>query len=135
MNSEDTESHHTCEEKADKTSQPLEQEDAANDEEREEPKLDESTPNINQHRTIFSANRFSSTCGMTNITIPADALEDATIHLTIAIRSAGVKAHDALMIAVDTLKRMDLVVVAEAVAQWIKAHRWKTAAIVIPLIL
>ncbi|KAH7400528.1 hypothetical protein DE146DRAFT_677319 [Phaeosphaeria sp. MPI-PUGE-AT-0046c] len=88
-----------------------------------------------QHQAIFSADEFSSIGGINNIPIPINALDAATVHLTIAIRSASIKADDALKIAIDTLKNMDLVVVVKAVTQWIKAHPWETAAIVVPLIL
>jgi len=59
----------------------------------------------------------------------------ATMHLTIAMRAAKAKTQDALDIAIATLKKMDVVAVAKAIHDWIKAHPWETAAIVIPLVL
>lgn len=72
---------------------------------------------------------------MDNINVSNDALDAATVHITSAICSSTMKAHDALKKAIEKLKNMDVVVIARAVARWIKDHPWETAAIVIPLVL
>lgn len=86
-------------------------------------------------QTVFSAEEFSAIKGMDNVSVPDDALDAATVHLTSAICAATKKAFDSLKKAIEKLKKMDVVVVTKAVAEWIKAHPWETAAIVIPLIL
>jgi hypothetical protein len=64
-----------------------------------------------------------------------NAFDAATVHLTIATRAACMKVGDALEIAIDTLKQIDVAAVAKAVLKWIRAHPWETVAIVIPLVM
>jgi hypothetical protein len=63
------------------------------------------------------------------------AIGAATVHLTIAIRAPSMKVTDALEIAINALKQIDVDAVARAILEWIEVHPWETAAIVIPLIL
>jgi hypothetical protein len=70
-----------------------------------------------------------------NVANLSGALDAATVHLTIAIRAASMQVHDALEVAIEVLRKMDLPTVAKAMINWVKAHPWETAAIVIPLIL
>ncbi|KAL5420064.1 hypothetical protein PMIN03_000272 [Paraphaeosphaeria minitans] len=68
--------------------------------------------------------------------VPAVPTTDAAlIHLTAAIRAAQLQTEDAFCTAIECLKDLDLATVMRAATEWIKAHPWETAAIVIPLVL
>jgi hypothetical protein len=62
-------------------------------------------------------------------------MDIATVHFTIAIRAARMKAEDALKLAVEALKKLDATAIIEAALMWMKTHPWETAAIIIPLVL
>jgi hypothetical protein len=85
--------------------------------------LDAALPDVSGH-DIFR-----------NIAGPSSSLDAAVVHLTVAIRAAGMKAHDALELAIEALKKIGLPTVVKAAMVWMRAHPWETAAIVIPLVL
>lgn len=105
-------------------------EDAENLDSGEEPPANERGP---EAYTSLTSPRIAD--ALRNAVVPSDSLWAATMHLTIAMRAAKAKTQDALDIAIATLKKMDVVAVAKAILDWIKAHPWETAAIVIPLVL
>jgi ElaB/YqjD/DUF883 family membrane-anchored ribosome-binding protein len=55
-----------------------------------------------------------------------NTFDAATVHLTIAIRAACMKVGDALEIAIDALKQIDVAAVTKAILKWIRAHPWET---------
>jgi hypothetical protein len=65
----------------------------------------------------------------------SSTMDIATVHFTIAIRAAQMKAEDALKLAVEALKKLDATAIIEAALMWMKTHPWETAAIIIPLVL
>jgi hypothetical protein len=67
--------------------------------------------------------------------VPNSAFQAATCHLVIAYRAFKLGVHDTLELAIAALKKIDVVAVAKASLEWIKAHPYETAAVVIPLIL
>jgi hypothetical protein len=67
--------------------------------------------------------------------VPDSAFQAAACHLVIAYRAFKSGVHDALELAIAALKKIDIVAVTKASLEWIKAHPYETAAVVIPLIL
>ncbi|KAF1828095.1 hypothetical protein BDW02DRAFT_652255 [Decorospora gaudefroyi] len=59
----------------------------------------------------------------------------AGVHLRNAILAFGRTARQAFDKAIEALRRIGVIDVAKAASQWIKAHPWETAAIVVPLTL
>ncbi|KAH7077480.1 hypothetical protein BKA63DRAFT_466624 [Paraphoma chrysanthemicola] len=70
-----------------------------------------------------------------NSPVSSNAIEAATMHLTIAVRAMASNAEDAVNLAIAALKNIDARAVARAGVAWIMAHPWETATIVIPMIL
>jgi hypothetical protein len=59
----------------------------------------------------------------------------AIIHITAAAQACSARVYDAFNTAIIALKKINFRIVAKAIWEWIKAHPWETAAIVIPFIL
>jgi hypothetical protein len=110
------------------------------EEDGDEPSADGSdtskTPATDEGRQLENA-VFSSlpAMGVGNGTKHLGAFDAAIVHLTNAIRAACMKVGDALEIAIDAFKQIDVAAVTKAIIEWIKAHPRETAAIVVPLVL
>jgi hypothetical protein len=95
-----------------------------------EPPVDQPATQLN---TSLSDARILN--NIRNLSTPGNAIEAATVHLTIAARAVATSAHDAVEIAITALKNIEPVAVFKAVQSWVRANPWETAAIVIPLVL
>jgi hypothetical protein len=94
-------------------------------------------PSIDQHATqpstsLSDARIFNNS---RNLSAPSNAIEAATVHLTIAARAVAMRAHNAVEIAIKALKNIAPVAVFKAVQSWFRENLWETAAIAIPLII
>jgi hypothetical protein len=80
------------------------------------------------------------------IVLPSNSAVAAAVQLTAAahaaaaqskdaIRAIATKTQDGLDVAIAALKKMGIDVLAKTAFEWIKAHPWETAAIIVPLIL
>ncbi|KAF2448235.1 hypothetical protein P171DRAFT_428344 [Karstenula rhodostoma CBS 690.94] len=95
-----------------------------------------SQPSEARNRQLSNSFKITSASNaLLNAPIPRSIIDAAVIHITIAIRAAKMGAEDAWAIAIQALKKLDLRTIAKAAMEWMKAHPWETAALLVPLVL
>jgi hypothetical protein len=98
-------------------------------------------PSASEHSQHMSRSGIIPTIALpSNSTVAAAVQLTAAAHAATAqskdaIRAIATKTQDGLDVAIAVLKKMGFDVLAKTAFEWIKAHLWETAAIVVPLIL